>query len=180
MKVTAGTAKGLQLRSPRSARPTTSLVRGAVFGMLGSIEGYRVLDLFAGSGALGIEALSRGAAWVDFVDQDSGSCAVIRYNLRAAGLSEKAQVRCTPANRALRALPGEYELVFMDPPYAAPGLGQVVEQVAGSGRLCPGAVVVVFHSSRHALSSDYAGLRLVKERRHGDTTISIYSKGEDS
>lgn len=178
MKVISGTAKGLRLKAPRSARPTTSLVRAAVFSMLGSVEGCRVLDLFAGSGALGIEALSRGARWVDFVDQDRGSCAAIRHNLRAVGLAERAAVRCASADRGLRSLETDYDVVFIDPPYAAPGLEGLLAQVAASPRLGLGVVVVVFHSSRVALAPHYDGLGIVRERRHGDTTVSIYRKGE--
>ncbi len=179
MKVISGSAKGLRLKAPRSARPTTSLVRGAAFSMLGSVEGCRVLDLFAGSGALGIEALSRGAARADFVDQDARSCAAIRHNLVVAGLAGKALVRRGPAGRALRSLEAEYDVVFMDPPYADPGLEPLLAQVAASPRLVAGAVVVVFHSSRLPLSPGYDGLGLLRERRHGDTTVSIYRKGED-
>ena len=178
MKVISGTAKGLRLKAPRSARPTTSLVRGAVFSMLGSVEGCRVLDLYAGSGALGIEALSRGAEHADFVDHDTGSCAAIRHNLRSSGMEGQSLVRCTPADRALRSLEAEYDLVFVDPPYAAPGIEGLLGQMAVSPLLAPGAVVVVFHSSRFPLPSQYEGLGLLKARRHGDTTVSIYRKGE--
>jgi 16S rRNA (guanine966-N2)-methyltransferase len=148
--------------------------------MLGSVEGCRVLDLYAGSGALGIEALSRGAEHADFVDQDAGSCAAIRNNLRYSGMEGQSLVRCTPAGRALRSLESEYDLVFVDPPYAAAGLEELLGQVAVSHLLSPGAVVVVFHSSRSTLPSQYDGLGLLKERRHGDTTVSIYRKGEVS
>jgi 16S rRNA (guanine(966)-N(2))-methyltransferase RsmD len=146
--------------------------------MLGSVEGCRVLALFAGSGARGIEALSRGAAWAAFVDQDAGSCAAIQHNLRLAGLAERAVVRRIPADRALRSLEAEYDVVFIDPPYADPGMEQLLAQVAASPRLVPGAVVVVFHSSRLSLAPHYNGLGLLRERRHGDTTVSIYRKGE--
>lgn len=180
MKVISGTAKGLRLKAPRSARPTTSLVRGAVFGMLGSLEGCRVLDLFAGSGALGIEALSRGAVWADFVDRDPRSCAAVRRNLMLGGLEGKARVRRAPADRALRSLEADYDVVFMDPPYADPGLERLLAQVAASPRLGAGGVVVVFHSSRLPLSPHYDGLGLLRERRYGDTTVSVYRKGEAS
>jgi 16S rRNA (guanine966-N2)-methyltransferase len=146
--------------------------------MLGSVEGCRVLDLYAGSGALGVEALSRGAEHADFVDQDAGSCAAIRHNLQYSGLEGQSVVRCTPADRALRSLEAEYDLVFVDPPYAAPGLEELLGQMAASPLLAPRAVVVAFHSTRSSLPSRYDGLGLLKERRHGDTTVSIYRKGE--
>ena len=105
MRVIAGEAKGLRLKSPpvRHLRPTSDLVRGAVFDMLASLGAdlSRVLDLYAGSGALGIEALSRGASWCDLVDRDRAACATIRQNLTLAGFQERARVLCLPVERAL-------------------------------------------------------------------------------
>src|SRR4030043_1701035 len=105
MRVIAGRAKGHRLAGPpsRATRPTSDLVRGAIFSALASLGAdlSRVLDLYAGSGALGIEALSRGASWCDFVDRDRAACATIRQNLTLAGFQERARVLCLPVERAL-------------------------------------------------------------------------------
>src|SRR3990172_6608743 len=103
MRVIAGRAKGHRLAGPpsRATRPTSDLVRGAIFSALGSLGAdlSRVLDLYAGSGALGIEALSRGAGWCDFVERDPAACAVIRENLRATGFDGQARVYCLSVER---------------------------------------------------------------------------------
>jgi len=125
MRVIAGEAKGLRLKRPaaRHLRPTSDLVRGAIFDILASLgaDCTRVLDLYAGSGALGIEALSRGAHWCDFVEQDRAACAIIRENLALAGFQERTRVHCMSVEKALDRLDGPYDLVLMDPPYEEGG-----------------------------------------------------------
>jgi len=177
MRVIAGEAKGQPLKVPRSVRPVTDLVRGAIFSMLDSLTqgGGRVLDLFAGSGALGIEALSRGAGWADFVEHDPRNCSVIKENLERTGLKERAHVYCSSTKRALTFLEG-YDAVFLDPPYSLATLDTLVKEVAVSPCLKPGSVLVVAHSSRRPLGDSYDGVGRLKERRHGDTTVSIYKK----
>lgn len=180
MRITAGKIKGARLRVPASARPTTGRVRGAIFSILAphlSPES-RVLDLYAGSGALGIEALSRGAAWADFVEQNPRSCATLKQNLSQAGLAGSARVYCAPVGRALRQLPGGYHLVLMDPPYALADLAARVEVVALSGKIAPGGFLVVSHSSRLPLPPALGEMSLLRQRRHGDTMLSIYRKGD--
>lgn len=180
MRVIAGKVKGARLRAPSSARPTTERVRGAIFSILtGAITAQsRVLDLYAGSGALGIEALSRGAGWADFVEQNPRGCAILRQNLLQAGLSASARVYCAPVKRILHQLKERYHLVLMDPPYAQTELPALVEAVARSEQLLPGGFLVVSHSSRLPLPPALSDLTLVRQRRHGDTSISIYRKGE--
>ncbi len=123
MRVIAGHLGGRRLGAPpgRTTRPTSDRVREALFSMLGGLDGLAVLDLFAGSGALGIEALSRGARRAVFVERDAGALAALRANLAALGLEEqRAQVRAGDALRALRAAAARaetYDLVFLDPPY---------------------------------------------------------------
>src|SRR5947209_3398720 len=126
MRVIAGAAKGRRLKGPpprarRQApavtRPSSDLVRAAVFSALASMgaDMLRVLDLYAGSGALGVEALSRGADWCDFVERDASACAVIRENLRLTGFESQARVHYLPAERAMERLDGPYTLVMADP-----------------------------------------------------------------
>src|SRR3972149_4981592 len=124
MRVIAGEARGKPLKAPKAIRPTTDLVKGAIFSMLEALGGEweRVLDLYSGSGALGIEALSRGAEWADFVEREPRSCSVIKDNLEKTGFKEYSHVYRSSVKRALEFLEGNYSLVLMDPPYNMPGL----------------------------------------------------------
>ena len=180
MRVIAGTAKGHYLKFPKGAptRPATELVRGAIFSILENMPGdwERVLDLFSGSGAMGIEALSRGAGWVDFVDRDQRCCAIIKENLEATKLADKAHVYCTNVAKALSFLDKEYDIILMDPPYADTSIGSIIEQVASSKLVGPATTVVVTHSPHLNLNTSYATLNQIKEHRHGDSFIAIYQK----
>ncbi|MCL2679009.1 MAG: 16S rRNA (guanine(966)-N(2))-methyltransferase RsmD [Dehalococcoidia bacterium] len=178
MRVIAGSAKGFPLKVPKGTptRPATELVRGAIFSILQSSDSgmERILDLFSGSGSLGIEALSRGADSVDFVDQESRCCAIIRENLEKTKLSGRARVHCTTVGRAISALTGTYDIVLMDPPYNDTGIGVIIEQLAASNLVNETSTVVITHSSRFKLEPAYGRLSLRREYRHGDSTIAIY------
>jgi 16S rRNA (guanine(966)-N(2))-methyltransferase RsmD len=179
MRVIAGTAKGRRLKAPgRPTRPATDLVRGAIFSILENMTDNwdRVLDLFSGSGALGIEALSRGAGSADFVEREPQCCSIIKENLENTKLAAAAHVYCTSVARALSFLDKEYGIVLIDPPYSDPGIGKVVEELAGSRIVGPETTVVVTHSTRLPLEPGYGGLRMIKEHRHGDSSIAIYRK----
>lgn len=178
MRVTGGKAKGQQLKMPVHVRirPTTDRVREAVFSLLASYECAwdRVLDLYAGTGALGIEALSRDAGWADFVDREPRCCAIIKQNLEKVGFLQSAHVFCASVTKALGFLESTYDIVFLDPPYSDTALGNVIEQLDGSNCIGEGSLVVASHSSRSSLSESYGRLCLSRERRYGDTCISIY------
>lgn len=180
LRVITGTAKGTLLKVPGvvGLRPATELVRGAIFSMLENITNDWAygLDLFSGSGAVGIEALSRGAGWVDFVDRERRCCDIIKQNLIKTKLSERAHVYCSTVAKALTFLDKTYSIVLIDPPYKDRTTGELVEQLASSRLVGENTVVVMTHSSRFLLQSSYGTLRLLKERRHGDSTISIYRK----
>jgi 16S rRNA (guanine966-N2)-methyltransferase len=175
MRVIAGQWGGRRLQAPPGAatRPTADRVREALFSVLGArVEGARVLDLFAGSGALGIEALSRGAAEATFVDSAPAAIRALKANLDALGA--EAKVRRDDARRFLRAASTAgryYDLVFLDPPYRQAGrLGS--ELTAGlQPLLAPGAAVVTESDRRAPLDLD---LPLIDERRYGDTLIRIH------
>jgi 16S rRNA (guanine966-N2)-methyltransferase len=178
MRVVAGRLGGRQLRAPRGrdTRPTSDRVREALFSMLGSVEGERVLDLFAGSGALAIEALSRGAASATLVERDARAVGVIRANLEALGLgSEEARVVHATADLALRdaSRSGDtYDLVLLDPPYRdATAWGRELAR-ALPAVLAPNARVVAESDRRAPLGLD---LPVVRERRYGDTLICIHA-----
>ena len=180
MRIITGTAKGHRLKFPRgtTTRPATDLVRGAIFSILeNTAAGWeQVLDLFSGSGALGIEALSRGAGWVDFVEREPRCCGIIRENLEKTGLSARAHVYCCNVNKALSFLDKEYDVILMDPPYANTSIGDFITQLADSNIVGTRSTVVVTHSPHLSLQSRYAALNMVKEHRHGDSCISIYQK----
>jgi 16S rRNA (guanine966-N2)-methyltransferase len=135
-----------------------------------------VLDLFAGSGALGIEALSRGAGWVDFVDQEQRCCGIIKQNLERTKLAAQAHVYCCSAAKAVSFLDKEYNIILMDPPYSNSSIGNLITQVATSKLVGASSIIVVTHSPHLLLNSNYATLNLVKERRHGDSCIAVYQK----
>jgi 16S rRNA (guanine966-N2)-methyltransferase len=175
VRVVAGQWRGRRLQAPPGAatRPTSDRVREALFSILGGrVTDARVLDLFAGSGALGIEALSRGAAEVTFVDSDPAAIRAVRANLAALGAD--AEVRRADARRFLgsaSAAARQYDLVFLDPPYRlARDLGDVLTAALPSV-LAPGATVVAESDRRAPLDP---ALPLLDERRYGDTLIRIY------
>ena len=175
MRVVAGRHGGRRLVAPAgdATRPTSDRVREALFSVLGaSVQGARVLDLYAGSGALGIEALSRGAASAVFVDRAQPAIAAIRANLRALGI--EAEVRRMQARTALRTASARaeaYDLVFLDPPYRRTAdLGRELSE-ALPAVLAPGARVVSESDRRELLALE---LPLTDERRYGDTVIRIH------
>lgn len=180
MRITGGIAKGQQLSLPKNrlVRPATDRVREAIFSILAPIisPGSRGLDLYAGSGALGIEALSREVEWVDFVDQQPTCCAIIKQNLEKVGFSRKAHVYCCSVAKALTFLTEKYDIIFMDPPYSDPSMNDLIKQVANSKLVSEESLVVASHAFRSPLLHNYDRLSLLMERRYGDTCISIYRK----
>jgi 16S rRNA (guanine966-N2)-methyltransferase len=195
VRVISGAARGRHLRAAAETRPTADLIKGSIFSMLEALaykRGFepdedgnlaaalawpRVLDLFAGSGGLGIEALSRGAQSVEFVEQDRAAARVIAANLRAADLADRARIQQTPVTVALRSVHAPVDLVFADPPYAATSLlDETVSALARPGLLLPTSVVVLEQSSDAAPPACVGSLPLNKTRRHGHTRISLYAQ----
>ena len=180
MRVTGGKVKGTHLKTlPRhSIRPTTSVVKQAIFSILenSTTDWRQVLDLYAGSGALGIEALSRRAEWVDFVDYRKSCCDIIRTNLDKIGELHRAHIYCCGVSKALAFLNSSYDIIFIDPPYSDPSTNNLLINLAKSKLLGENSTIVLCHANRFPLDSDYDGLHLVKQRRYGDTFIFIYQK----
>jgi len=178
LRVIAGECKGRPIRVPErcATRPATELVRGAIFSMLANLteKWDEVLDLFSGSGSLGIEALSRGAGHVDFIEQEKACCNILRDNLEKCSLSGRATVYCMPVERAANMLKKEYDIILMDPPYRREDIGDFLESLAGSSLIGGSTWLVITHSPRVSLNGVYGGLKLIKERRHGDSVIAIY------
>ena len=180
MRVITGKAKGHRLKFPRGTRtrPATDLVRGAIFSMLENItdEWSQVLDLFSGSGALGIEALSRGSGWVDFVESEPRCCGIIKENLESTKLTARSHVYCCSVEKALTFLDKEYDIILMDPPYSNSSIGDFITQLAESRLVGEKTTLVVTHSPHLPLNNSYAAINLIKEHRHGDSCISMYRK----
>ncbi len=183
MRVIAGRAKGHRLKVAKGTitRPATDLVRGAIFSILENTTSNweQVLDLFSGSGALGIEALSRGAGWVDFVEREPRCCAIIRQNLEKTKLAAEAHIYCCSVAKALSFLDKEYSIILMDPPYSNSSIGSLVAQLATSKLVGIDTTLVVTHSPHLPLNSTYATLNLIKEHRHGDSCIVLYRKEDN-
>lgn len=181
MRIITGRAKGQRLKSPKTSatRPTTALVKKALFSSLDSLadDWERVLDLFAGSGALGIEALSRGAGWVDFVEKAPKCCVIIKENLERTGFTSQAKVYCCSVNRALTRLNGEYGIIFLDAPYSDPSLVGTLGDLFSSQLVGTASTVAVQHSSRQPLPPEIENLHLIRDRHYGDTCLSIYKQG---
>src|SRR5713101_5275387 len=174
MRVIAGRAGGVPLISPKNGvRPTMDRVKEAIFSSLGEmVKGARVLDLFAGSGALGIEALSRGAATATFVDREPRGLAILRQNLVAFELKSRARVVRSDVVRWLEGSLDEVRragLVFLDPPYDDDVIDRALKVL---DRDVDGATVVAEHSRRQVMPP-LARLRIDRQRRDGDTMITI-------
>lgn len=179
MRVIAGTARGHRLTAPpgRGVRPTADRVREALFSSLAAaVPGARVLDLFAGSGALGIEALSRGAAHATLVERDRSAAAVVDANLARTGLSDQATLRRGDAGEFVRSpTGGPFDIVLLDPPYdlPLPAVYELVTVLSVAGGLAPHATVVVERDRRDPdLDADPpAPLAADRDRTYGDTLL---------
>jgi 16S rRNA (guanine966-N2)-methyltransferase len=179
MRIVAGEFRGRRLLGPPGAgtRPTADRTREAVFSILGDVGGRHVLDLFAGTGALGLEALSRGARTAVFVERDRRMLAVARRNVESL-LGERSDVARLCSGDALKYLAGaggeRFDLVFLDPPYAraaelAAGLAAALPAV-----LAPGAVIVTESDRREPLGLPEPGFALRSEHRYGDTLVRVF------
>jgi 16S rRNA (guanine966-N2)-methyltransferase len=186
MRVIAGTARGRRLKAPpgRTTRPTSDRVREALFSSLrDDTAGARILDLFAGTGAVGIEALSRGADHAVFVENDPGALAVIKDNLAAAGVADRATVvRATAAAFTASPRGGPFTIVYCDPPYAH-GLDGLLGLLADlRPHLAPNATVVIERERRDpelAALNDSAVLAVDRQRSYGDT-ILVYLRTKEA
>jgi 16S rRNA (guanine966-N2)-methyltransferase len=179
VRVIGGAFKGRKLVrfQGRSIRPTADRLREAMFNILGRrMVGVRVLDLFAGSGALGIEALSRGATDAIFVEKSPGSIATLRRNIDICRLKDRARIIRWDVVRnldCLRAEPAAFSLVFMDPPYGQAALSPALDHLRGSGCLCTGACIVIEHALAEPLPETGPAYRLDDQRRYGKSLVSF-------
>jgi len=184
LRVIAGSARGRQLTgfSGQAIRPTPDRVREALFSILfsrcGNISGMRVLDLFAGTGALGIEALSRGAGHAWFVDSAPLAISTIGSNLQRCQLPAKATILHRDVWQALPALTssGPFQLIFADPPYKQDAGPRLLTEINRLHLLAPGGLLVLETANDAPLPQDPAGLQLLDQRRYGLTMLHLFQK----
>jgi 16S rRNA (guanine966-N2)-methyltransferase len=181
VRVIGGELKGRRLLVPggRKVRPTSDRVREAIFDILGPGWNFqKVLDLFAGTGSLGIEALSRGTPEVVFVEQGKGALAILRGNVKALRLQSRVWVLPLAVKRGIAVL-GEkeevFDLIFMDPPYGKGLVGKTLEEIARRRIVTSTGVIVAEHSSREEIPAPL-GLVLSQQRRYGDTALSFFQE----
>ena len=182
MRVIAGVYKGRRLAAPTwpGLRPTSDRLKETVFAILAPrLEGARVLDGFAGSGALGIEALSRGAASVVFIELDSRAAGLIERNLAHCRITDGYVMMRAEFTRALRQLPADrrFDLALLDPPYDLADLASMVE--AAAGRMAPGGVVVLEHASRREAPARVGSFAAVRQVKAGDSTVTFYREAPE-
>ena len=176
-RIIAGTARGRRLAAPKGqgTRPTSDKVRGAVMNVLGQFfDGGAVLDLYAGTGALALEALSRGCDRAVCVEADRAAAELVRRNAEACGFADRVEVRRGRVEDELgRLAPGGFALAFVDPPYGE-GPEAALERLAAV--LAPGGRAVAEHDARRPPAERYGALALVDRRAYGGTGISIYER----
>jgi 16S rRNA (guanine966-N2)-methyltransferase len=181
MRVISGSAKGRSLRAVpgNSTRPTTDKVKEAIFSMIGPyFSGGTVLDLFAGTGALGIEALSRGMSQAIFVDQDKKAIETITVNLASTGFTETAEVYRNDALRAIKAMAKRqltFELIFLDPPYKMHEIATFMARLQQAQLTSHETQFIVEYDGDHTLESHIGDFQCTRTSVYGDTAISIYA-----
>lgn len=181
MRIIAGTVKGRTLKSLKGleTRPTLDRVREAVFNILGTkVLGANFLDLFAGTGAVGIEALSRGAAFCCFNDQNKKACEIIKENLQKCNFVELGQVYSMDALRLISYLDGKklikFDVVYLDPPYISNNYSTYLQMLEESGLLTEKSIIIAESRKNLNLEETYQRLKLQKKRSYGDTIIWFY------
>lgn len=185
MRLIAGEAKGRRLRVPRGlrVRPSGARWRESAFGILDhrdAISGSLVLDLFAGTGALGLEALSRGATRLVAVEKDPEVAMSLEQNIAACGFQDRAEVRREPAAKALESLAGRsgpFDLILLDPPYRCGWIGGVLEMLLDHGHVADGGCVLVEHAREEPIEEP-AGYRVEVHRRCGDSHMTLLQRSD--
>ena len=180
MRVITGSARGTRLKTLEGldVRPTTDRVKEGMFSAIQfEIPGARVLDLFAGSGQLGIEALSRGAKQAVFVDQSKESLAVVKENLKKCGFTDNCEIHQKTAESFLRSARGTFDMIFLDPPYRMQILEKIIPELPAV--LSPGGKVIAEHENNCKLPEKISNLRLQKEYFYGKIVVSVYEATEE-
>lgn len=182
MRIVGGSAKGKRLTCPTvkgKIRPLSEQVREALFNILMSVvDGSRFLDLFAGTGAVGIEALSRGAKLAFFVEYDRKTVNFIRANLATTGFTEQAEVYALPVRKALNVLIGkgaQFDSIFLGAPYDDPALEEALKLLGDSSLVAPNGTVIAEHRTKCPMDEVFGNLRKYRSAKYGDTTLSFYA-----
>ncbi len=182
MRIIAGELRGRKLKSPigNDVRPTTDKVREAVFDILYqySKEGYIAFDVFAGSGGMGIEAISRGASKVYFSDNSRESLALVRDNLKICGIGDRAVLLQGDYLRNISRVKDKVDVFFLDPPYSEGYLLPALEEIDRNGNVADDGIVVCEHNFRDAMPDRIYGFTKVKSRKYGSIGLTFYQRGE--
>ncbi|HXG68374.1 MAG TPA: 16S rRNA (guanine(966)-N(2))-methyltransferase RsmD [Blastocatellia bacterium] len=185
MRVISGIYKGRKLRTlaGQAVRPTSDRLRETLFNILAPvIPGSRFLDLCAGSGAVGIEALSRGASRVTFVDQSRRACSVIQSNLASLGVEDEAVIINRDALSALKRFAAEsaqFDIIFFDPPYASEMYAQVMPLLATGGVLADSGIVIAEHRAKTPLAAEYGNLKAYRQVKQGESSLTFFRISEN-
>ena len=184
MRIVAGSARGTRLAPvPAGTRPVSDRAREGLFSSLGpGVEGARVLDLFAGTGAMGIEALSRGARRATFVDSSTRAITTVHDNLARTHLADRATVRRQAADRAIRDISARFDVVLLDPPYRLEQgrLERLLSEIAGQSVVEAGGRVVLTRSSRSYIPVIPVHFQLERRLSYGDTTLLVFKDGKEA
>ncbi|MFH1386928.1 MAG: 16S rRNA (guanine(966)-N(2))-methyltransferase RsmD [bacterium] len=181
MRIIAGKAKGKRLKTPgndRGVRPLTDFARSALFNILAekNVEA-RFLDIFAGTGAVGLEALSRGAKIAIFVELSRPAVKLIRENIELTGFHDRAEVFAVDAVRAIDILGGkgaQFDIIFLGAPYESPALEKAAKRLAELNVLAPKGVVIAEHRRQHKIDESFGKLKKFRDARYGETVLSFY------
>lgn len=185
MRVITGTAKGRRLKAPKGleTRPTSDRIKEALFNIIGTkVINVNFLDLFAGTGAIGIEALSRGADKAVFVEKNPKAVKIIRENLEITGLSERALVMVQEADKAVDTLSvkGErFGMIFIDPPYLKGFEKESLKRIDSKNLLNPGGLIITESSKLDNMPEEVGRIKLFRQERYGDTVLSFYQSTEN-
>ena len=176
LRIIAGSLKGRRLQTPDwdGLRPTSDRLRETLFNVLArDIEGARVIDAYAGTGAVGIEALSRGASHVTFIEQDARAVRLIETNLRRCGVKERYAIIRAGFAGAARQLASQFQIVFLDPPYGAADLAEAL--TAAAPLIAAGSLLVLEHATRDPAPDSHVTLRRTRELTQGDSALAFYT-----
>ena len=179
LRITGGEFRGRRVRTigTSALRPTTDRTRSAIFSILGldKLIGSKVLDLYAGTGALGIEALSRGADWADFVELDKSLARRLEENLQMLGVEHYSDVFQGRVERVINELTKKYDVVFADPPYRDSNYENLMGVIVAGDILKESSIVIIEHDKDTKLNESHGSLFLTKQRHYGDSGISIFT-----
>ena len=181
MRIIAGELKGRRITPPKDnrVRPTTDKVKEAIFSMIsGYLQDSVVVDLFAGTGNLGLEAISRGAERAYFVDRDRTSIGLVRENVKYCQVEDRAVIQCAEFASFLEKFNEKADVIFLDPPYSAGYMESCLDIIGRRNLLCEDGIAVAEHSSRENLPEEISGLTLIKTRTYGKISVSLYERQE--